>query len=133
MHIHINWNNNLVQLCKCDKRRKLPFSYVQFIKFHLNKHIIQSYKVSIFSMLHDFICIQQCWRFFFKIMILISAFYNNGFDVIQLLHIIHKYIMDIFPLVKFNVEPWCNRLQGMSFCIQFARTQVYILQITHMT
>jgi hypothetical protein len=62
-----------------------------------------------------------------------SAFYNNGFDVIQLLHIIHKYIMDIFPLIKFNVEPWCNRLQGMSFCIQFARTQVYILQITHMT
>jgi hypothetical protein len=131
--ISIDWNNNLVQLWKNDKRRKLPFSYVQFIKFHLNKPIIQSYKVSIFQCFMIFIWIQQCWKCFFEIMILISALYFNGFDVVQFLHIIHKYIMDIFPLVKFNVEPLCNRLQGMSFRIQFARTQVYFLQITHMT
>lgn len=127
---------------KYDKRRDLPFSYSQFIKFKSNKPVKQAYNVVIsqtvpilyLSSTHD-VALQE-------INALFTILFANGFRLAKLQQIVIKFLTsNHFLALRFDKDQLLQLIQGMQcflLCIVFHKGRVhtvvyYILLYTTFT
>ena len=100
-------------LQKFDKRRELPFSYTQYIKFCSNRPIKQAYNVivsqtiPILYLSNDVTLAKQ------ELCKLVSTLASNGFRVQKLLQLVIATISKTnYPAVKFEIKDLVTTLQG---------------------
>jgi hypothetical protein len=108
-------NSGVFTLQKYDKRRDLPFTYTQYIKFNSNRPVKQAYNVivsqtvPILYLSNDVLLAKR------EIETLISTLEHNGFRRLKLLHLVIKTLSKAhYPAVKFMVNELIILLQGMS-------------------
>lgn len=93
------------ETCKFDKRRELPFSYTQYIKFKSNRPIRQSYSVAVSQtvpILYLSSSVQAALR---EINILINTMTTNGFQCHRLHETIIRFLTNgHFPGIKFDIQ-----------------------------
>lgn len=109
-----NEENGLYTLQKFDKRRDLPFSYTQYIKFSSNRPMKQTYNVIISQTIpilylsNDMLLAKQ------EISRLISTLTNNGFRKHKLLQLVLITLSrTYYPTIKFEVKDLIAALKGM--------------------
>ena len=108
-----NEESGAFTLQKYDKRRDLPFTYTQYIKFNSNRPVKQAYNVivsqtvPILYLSNDVILAKR------EIDTLISILESNGFRRQKLLHLVIKTLSKTtYPAVKFMVNDLILLLQG---------------------
>jgi len=67
------------RVCKYDKRRALPFSYTQYIKFQSNRPIKQAYSISVSQTVPILYISNSVEAATVEIQLLIETLVNNGF------------------------------------------------------
>ena len=98
---------------KFDKRRELPFTYTQYIKFNSNRPIKQAYNVIISQTIPILYLSNDINLVLREINTLISTLVGNGFRKAKLIQIvIHTLTRTEYPAVKFKVTDLVNLLQG---------------------
>ena len=90
---------------KFDKRRNLPFTYTQYIKFRSNRPVHQAYNIAISQVLPILYISNSTEAVMEEIHILISTMAANGFYKPRLLRILHRFLSNgHFPGIKLNIE-----------------------------
>ena len=98
---------------KFDKRRDLPFTYTQYIKFNSNRPVKQAYNVIISQTVPILYLSNDITLALREINTLISTLVGNGFRKARLIQIvIHTLTRTEYPAVKFKVTDLVNLLQG---------------------
>ena len=108
-----NEDNGIYTLQKYDKRRDLPFSYTQYIKFNSNRPVKQAYNVIISQTVPILYLSNDVHLAKREITTLISTLEHNGFRKQKLLHLVIKTLSKTtYPAVKFMVKDLIILLQG---------------------
>jgi hypothetical protein len=90
---------------KYDKRRKLPFSYTQYIKFHSNRPIHQAYNIAISQVLPVLYISSTNSAATDEILAIIQTMTSNGFKRDRLLKNICRFLSNgPFPAVRVNIQ-----------------------------
>jgi hypothetical protein len=106
-------NSGVFTLQKYDKRRDLPFTYTQYIKFNSNRPVKQAYNVIVSQTVPILYLSNDVHLAKREIETLISTLERNGFRRQKLLHLVIKTLSKtIYPAVKFMVNELIILLQG---------------------
>ena len=96
---------------KFDKRRTLPFSYTQYIKFHSNRPIKQSYSIAVSQSVPILYISNSVEAATAEIRMLIQTLVRNGFYEPRLRRTICEFLCkNPFPGLKFDIQLLCNNL-----------------------
>jgi hypothetical protein len=116
MNLHIQINElqpSLFGLRKFDKRRSLPFTYTQYIKFKSNRAVHQAYNIVVSQLVPILYISSSATAAMDEIMILISTMSGNGFYKPRLLRIINQFLArNHFPGVRFNTQEILSSLHS---------------------
>jgi hypothetical protein len=97
--------SSIYSLCKYDKRRELPFKYAQYIRFHANRPVKQSYGICIGQTVPIIYLSSSVEHTHREILILVSTLVRNGFQERRLKESITKFLKaNTFPGAKFSVQ-----------------------------
>ena len=108
-------NSGIFMLQKFDKRRSLPFTYMQYIKFHSNRPVKQAYNVVVSQAVPILYLSNDINVALQEINNLISTLTSNGFRRDKLLKlVIMTLTKTTYPAVKFKVNDLTKLLQGMT-------------------
>ena len=89
---------------KHDKRRSLPFSYTQFLKFRSNRPIRHSYNIIISQVLPILYVSNSVHYAAQEIELLMAIMVSNGFQEQRLRHLVLEWLkVNNFPLTKFSI------------------------------
>ena len=103
---------------KYDKRRELPFSYSQYIKFKSNRPVKQAYNVAISQTVPILYLSNNQEVALQEIHALFTTLSANGFRFTKLQQIVTKFLNDNqFPALRFDKDQLLLRLQGMYFSL----------------
>ena len=98
---------------KYDKRRALPFSYTQYIKFHSNRPIKQSYSIAVSQSVPILYISNSVEAATKEIQILVATLVGNGFYEPRLKRTISEFIsQNQFLGLKFNIQQLCDNLRN---------------------
>jgi len=117
MNLDISIHDLETQLCnyrliKFDKRRNLPFAFTQYIKFHSNRPVRQSYTIAISQTVPILYLTNNVEDAAHEINILITTLVNNGFHKSRLHNMILHFIKNNqFPGVKFEMHTLIQTLK----------------------
>lgn len=96
---------------KFDKRRTLPFSYTQYIKFRSNRPIKQSYSIAVSQSVPILYISNSVEAATEEIQILIATLVSNGFYEPRLRRTISEFLSkNQFPGLKFDILQLCSNL-----------------------
>ena len=110
-----NEDSGIFTLQKYDKRRDLPFTYTQYIKFNSNRPVKQAYNVIVSQTVPILYLSNDVHLAKREIETLISTLERNGFQRQKLLHLVIKTLSKTnYPAVKFMVNELIVLLQGTS-------------------
>jgi hypothetical protein len=116
MNLHIQINElqpSLFGLRKFDKRRSLPFTYTQYIKFKSNRAVHQAYNIAVSQLVPILYISSSVTAAMDEIMILISTMNVNRFYKPRLLRIINQFLArNHFPGVRFNTQEILSSLHS---------------------
>ena len=106
LSVEVNVNDSSkFTLCKYDKRRTLPFKYTQFIKFHSNRPVRQSYNIILSQVLPILYTSNTHAAALEEIEALIRTLRTNGFQDRRLRSsVIHWLRSGTFPLTKVDTQ-----------------------------
>ena len=97
---------------KFDKRRSLPFPYTQYIKFHSNRPIKQSYSIAVSQTVPILYVSSSIEAATEEIQLLVNTLVNNGFYEPRLRRTICEFLSrNPFPGLKFDIQQLCLNLQ----------------------
>ena len=103
---------NNFQLCKYDKRRDLPFSYTQYIKFLSNRPVKQAYGIAISQTVPILYLSSTVEKALIEVQRLISTLVLNGFKRERLLHDIIRFLSsNPFPGIRFDIQHLINTIR----------------------
>ena len=107
-------------LQKYDKRRELPFTYSQYIKFRSNRPVKQAYNIVI-SQTVPILYLSSCTEVALQeINTLFSVLSTNGFRRTKLQHIVSMFLANNhFPAIRFNKDQLLQLIQGMYILLFF--------------
>lgn len=89
---------------KFDKRRKLPFKYTQFIKFHSNRPVKQSYNMIISQILPILYTSNDTDEAIREILLLVNILKENGFQESRLRRICTQWLTSgSFPTARVDI------------------------------
>ena len=109
-----NEDQGLFTLQKFDKRRDLPFSYTQYIKFNSNRPVKQAYNIIVSQTVPILYLSSEMMLAKQEISRLISTLAGNGFRKSKLLQLVIITLLKInYPAVRFEVKDLATALQGM--------------------
>lgn len=90
---------------KFDKRRELPFNYTQYIVFHSNRPVKQSYSIVVSQTVSILYLSSTVTAASLEIKLHIDSLVRNGFNRKKLLSKVTSLLQDSeFPGVKFNIS-----------------------------
>ena len=96
---------------KFDKRRTLPFSYTQYIKFRSNRPIKQSYSIAVSQSVPILYISNSVEAAYEEIQMLVCTLVSNGFYEPRLRRTICEFLrQNSFPGLKFNIQILCNKI-----------------------
>jgi hypothetical protein len=108
MNVEIQVNElqpNLYGLWKFDKRRSLPFTYMQYIRFSSNRAMYQLYNIAVSQVVPILYISNSDSAATKEIMVLIGAMCANGFYKPWLVRTINQFLSkNHFPGVKINIQ-----------------------------
>ena len=115
-------NTGIFTIQKYDKRRELPFTYTQYIKFNSNRPVKQAYNVIISQTVPILYLSNDINLALREINTLISTLVGNGFRKAKLIQIVtHTLTKTEYPAVRFKVTDLVNLLRGNHpYCIHFS-------------
>lgn len=97
--------SSIYSLCKYDKRRELPFKYAQYIMFHSNRPVRQSYGICIRQTVPIIYLSSSVEHAYREILLMVNTLDRNGFRERRLRDTITKFLNDnTFPGARFNVQ-----------------------------
>lgn len=100
-------------LQKFDKRRDLPFTYTQYIKFNSCRPVKQAYNVAISQTIPILYLSSDAHLAVMEIQNLINTLSRNGFRKQKLLQLITSTLSNTtFPAIRFKVTDLISLLQG---------------------
>jgi hypothetical protein len=100
-------------LQKFDKRRDLPFTYTQYIKFNSCRPVKQAYNVAISQTIPILYLSSDAQLAMMEIQSLINTLSRNGFRKHKLLQVITSTLSKTtFPAIRFKVTDLISLLQG---------------------
>jgi len=113
MEIHISDEvTGTYRTCKYDKRRTLPFSYSQYIRFHSNRPIKQTYSIAVSQTVPILYVSSSVDAALKEIRLLIHTLKGNGFYEPRLLKNILQFLStNSFPGVKFDIQQLITTLR----------------------
>ena len=114
-----NEDSGVFTLQKYDKRRELPFTYTQYIKFNSNRPVKQAYNVIVSQTVPILYLSNDVHLTRREIETLISTLEHNGIRRQKLLHLVIKTLSKTtYPAVKFMIKDLLIFLQGTftKFC-----------------
>jgi hypothetical protein len=108
-----NEDNGVYTIQKFDKRRDLPFTYTQYIKFNSNRPVKQAYNVIVSQTVPILYLSNDVYLAKREIETLVSTLANNGFRRQKLLQLVIKTLSrTTYPAVRFTVKDLITLLQG---------------------
>jgi hypothetical protein len=111
IHDHADATPNYL-LCKYDKRRELPFSYTQYIVFHSNRPVKQSYGIVISQTAPILYLSSTSDLALAEIQTLIDTLTRNGFQRRRLQEKVKHFLSsNNFPGVKFDTNSLISKLR----------------------
>jgi hypothetical protein len=91
--------------CKFDKRRSLPFTYIQYIKFASNRSVHQAYNIAISQVLPILYISSTDSAASEEVCNLINTKCNNGFYKPRVIKTITSFLLKgIFPGIRVDVQ-----------------------------
>jgi hypothetical protein len=90
---------------KYDKRRSLPFQYIQYIKFRSNRAVHQAYNIAISQVLPILYISSSTSAASDEIQILIGTMCSNGLQKARLIKIINRFLLHgSFPEIRVDTQ-----------------------------
>ena len=97
-------NASTYSMCKYDKRRELPFEYAQYIRFHSNRPVKQSYNICIGQTVPIIYLSSSVELAYREILTLVNTLVRNGFQEKRLKESITKFLnTNSFPGARFSI------------------------------
>ena len=105
------------ETCKFDKRRSLPFSYSQYLRFKSNRPIRQSYSIAVSQTVPVLYLSSNVTAENVEIQTIIQTMVHNGFQEKRLRSIISQFLQhNSFPGLKFNLEMLISEIRWQQKC-----------------